>query len=792
MYNVTHYKNLWDTKGGVVKNVYDVLNDIKTGVYKKSINKLLDIKDKKLQEDFKKSLSGCLFTGEFSTRSKDGLIQHNGLSVLDFDKYKSLEEVEEVKSKFKNDKYIFSFWTSPRRLGLKVLVKIPICKDDVEYKAYYTSLLDYYKCQNSDESTKDICRFCFDSFDSDLYINVNSHEYRNKIEEKIEIYNLPKINITCTNDEIFEKLIKWLNESESYIKGNRNNYLFKLASALNRFGVSKSISELYLNQYDLGKTEIDKIIDSAYSDTSNFGSSKFIDSDYFKTTMYRINSGVENNDIMTELIGKGLDRESAKKLIEYSEKKKEETYLYFWSVIHKEVKKQIETHVDIYPQKYINWLAGSGFYRYRYNQDYCIYVRLSNNIISPITRDEIKNFVFDFISLMPSNFDGITMKQLYDYCYKNNKHFFTDEVLDLLPILPNNFVKDTKNESFVFYKNAIIKITKDEYFEIPYSKINGFIWKSQINDRLFKKVDVPIQFDFIRFIYNIFKQDQKRVDSMMSIIGYMLHTYKDRSRAKCPVINDEILEIGSNGGTGKGILVNSLSYIRKVVTIDGKQEDGKEFKFQRITPDTKIIFIDDPKKDFNFENLFSVLTTGIAINKKFKDEIYIDFEESPKIIITTNYALKGDGNSHDRRKIEIELSSYYNKDRTPEDEFKKILFHDFNNEEWNYFDNFMLYCLQYYLENGFVESISVNLELKKLLGTTGQEFFDFAEENFNLNETYNSIVYRNKYMEEANYNKLTTQKFNLFLVHYAKYKNYELIRERVGTDKQGIFYFKQL
>jgi len=791
MYNVTHYKNLWDTKGGEIVNVYDVLNDIKLGRYKNEIDKLTSIKDKESQEKYKKSLSGCLFTGEFSTRSKDGLIQHNGLAILDFDKFNNVDEVTEVKNKFKTDKFIFAYWTSPRRLGVKALVKIPICKDDKEYKLYYSSLLEYYKFSNTDESTKDICRFCYDSYDEDLYININSQEYRNKVEEKAEIYNLPKINISCTNDEIYDKLLKWLSDNnEHYIKGNRNNYLFKLTSALNRFGVSKIVSEQYINNYDLEKSELKSICNSAYSDTSNFGSAKFIDSEHFKTTMHRINSGIDKNDIKIELIGKGLDKESANKLIEFAEKNKDDVYLYFWSIETKEVKKKIETKVIIDPQKYINWLSGKGFYRYKYNDEYFVYVKLTNNIVEYVSKDYIKNYVFNFIEMLPNRFDNITLKQLYDYCYINNKLFFTNEQLELLPLLPNNFVKDTKNESFIFYKNTIIKITAQDYYEIPYSSINGFIWESQIINRVFKKLDVPTDFIFYKFICNIFNNDYNKIKSIQSILGYMLHTYKDRSRAKCPIINDEILDIGSNGGTGKGILVNSLFFIRKGIIIDGKQwKDQSEFSFQRISPDTKIIFIDDPKKDFNFENLFSVLTTGITVNKKFKDEIYIEFDESPKIIITTNYALNGDGESHDRRKIEVELISYYNKNKTPEDEFGKTLFYDFTSEEWQYFDNYMLFCLQFYLENGFIEFNTMNLNVKRLINNTGQEFYDFAENNFKLDEYYDTGIYLERFMKEANYTKFSTQKFNYNLKMYANYKNYNLIQSRIGNDRRSMFSF---
>ena len=81
--------------------------------------------------------------------------------------------------------------------------------------------------------------------------------------------------------------------------------------------------------------------------------------------------------------------------------------------------------------------------------------------------------------------------------------------------------------------------------------------------------------------------------------------------------------------------------------------------------------------------------------------------ESPKISITTNYTVKGEGSSHLRRVFEVEMAGYFNDKNTPEDEFGHLLFSDWNDEEWSKFDNFMLRCVQYYLNNGLVESKTI-------------------------------------------------------------------------------------
>ena len=47
-------------------------------------------------------------------------------------------------------------------------------------------------------------------------------------------------------------------------------------------------------------------------------------------------------------------------------------------------------------------------------------------------------------------------------------------------------------------------------------------------------------------------------------------------------------------------------------------------------------------------------------------------------------------------------------------------------EEWCQFDNFMISCLQLYLENGLLKSTFVNLELRRLSAETSHEFVEWC------------------------------------------------------------------
>jgi hypothetical protein len=188
-----------------------------------------------------------------------------------------------------------------------------------------------------------------------------------------------------------------------------------------------------------------------------------------------------------------------------------------------------------------------------------------------------------------------------------------------------------------------------------------------------------------------------------------------------------VISDNPEGGTGKGLFMNALSQMKKLVVIDGKAfAFERSFPYQTVSADTQVLCFDDVKKNFDFERLFSVVTEGLTLEKKNKDAIKIPFAKSPKIAITTNYAIKGSGNSFARRKWEIELHQHYNKNNTPLDEFGKHFFADWDDDDWCLFDNYMVECLRNYLTTGLVKSKFVNLQVRQLSAETAHDFIEWC------------------------------------------------------------------
>jgi hypothetical protein len=215
-----------------------------------------------------------------------------------------------------------------------------------------------------------------------------------------------------------------------------------------------------------------------------------------------------------------------------------------------------------------------------------------------------------------------------------------------------------------------------------------------------------------------------------------------------------------------------------VSILDGKTfDDKKSFPYQTVNPETQILVFDDVKKNFDFESKFSIVTEGMTLERKNKDAIKIKVEDSPKMMISTNYAIKGEGNSHDRRRHEIEISQYYGRKLTPYDEFNKQLFDDWDLSEFERFDNYMVLCLQLYLNNGLIKQDAKNIKLRKFIAETSMEFYEWIRdtENVALNTRHDKVTYFNNFIDEyQDFKKwLTRKKFNIWIQKYCTFADFD-------------------
>ena len=789
VHNVTIFQNIRDTDTPFFRDVRTILERIKDGTSatKDLVKKIRLEKRKPERQELKKQLPAICFSGTFNKRTDASLMEHSGLICLDFDGYTKQKELLQDKENLSKNKYVFSVFISPSGNGLKVLVKIPA--DEENHTMYFNSLEKYFNSPYFDKTSKNLSRVCYESYDPLIAINENSSIW--DVIEEPEYTEVSKTRDKATipitdENKIVEILVKWWEKKYPMSEGQRNQNAYVLAMAFNDFGINKSLASYVLNQFasdDFTLREIATTIDSAYKHTANFGTKYYEDEERINTIKAKLRRGVSKKEIRIQLQDSNLDSDTIDSVLNKVEE--ENAMQTFWERNDRGVIRVV--HIQ-----FKQFLEDNGFYKYcpEGGKNY-IFVKVTNNLIDHTSDKEIKDFVLAHLL----DLDDITV---YNY-FADNTRFFREEFLSLLSTIEIYFIADSKDASYLYYKNCAVKITKEGTTTLDYLDLGGYVWKDHVIDRNFNMCDVTERCDFKKFVSNINGGDEQRVKSMESTLGFLMHGYKNLSFCPAIILNDEVISDNPEGGTGKGLLMNALSKMKKLVVIDGKSfAFERSFAYQLVSADTQILCFDDVRKHFDFERLFSVVTEGLTLEKKNKDAIKIPFSRSPKIAITTNYAIKGAGNSFARRKWELELHQYYTKEYTPLDEFGKLMFGDWNDDDWCEFDNYMIGCLSNYLRTGLVKSKFVNLKIRQLSAETCHEFIEWCglvDTHHNREvalqtdvRLYKNELYANFVDEYPDYGprgrmSVSRTKFYKWLIAYGIYK--EGVMPQEDRDQQG-------
>ena len=713
---VTIFKNIKETEAPFHKDVLLILDRVKNGSSAELVKSIRTEKDKTKRNELKKLLPAICFSGTFNKRNDTSLLKHSGLICLDFDNYDKTKALQDDKDKLSKDKYAFSVFVSPSGKGLKVLIKIPSDVDN--HIDYFNALEDYYSSPYFDKTCKNVSRVCYESYDKLIYINEDSELWdKKKDREYVEVKasSIHKSIPITDKNKIVDILMKWWERKYPMQDGQRNNNTYILAMAFNEYGVAKDMAFYILNQYatdSFSLSEISTTIESAYAQTNKFDTKYYEDEEKLNYIKLKLRGGATKREILEEIDGgtTPIDPIAFDSVIKKIES--ENTYTQFWTKSDKGV-------IKVVPILFKQFLEKNGFHKYcpEGGKNY-VFIRVTDNLIDHASDKEIKDFVLEYL---------LELEDLSIYNHFAEKvGLFREEFLTLLMTIDIHFINDTKDTSYLYYQNCAVKVTTKGIETIDYLDLGGYVWKEHVIDRSFKMCRVT-DCDYKTFISRISDNHTDRIDAIESTIGFMMHGYKNLSYTPAVILYDSVIDDNPEGGTGKGIFINALARMKKVVVIDGKAFNfEKSFPYQTVSVDTQILCFDDVKKNFDFERLFSVITEGLTLEKKNKDAIKIPYSKSPKIAITSNYAINGSGNSFARRKWEIEFHNHYSKSYTPYDEFKKHLFDDWDIDEWCQFDSYMVECLSSYMRTGLILSTFFNSEIRKLMQSTSIEFVEWC------------------------------------------------------------------
>lgn len=393
------------------------------------------------------------------------------------------------------------------------------------------------------------------------------------------------------------------------------------------------------------------------------------------------------------------------------------------------------------PNAVFDFLYEKGYRKY-YQGDLqeSIFVRCDGHVASLVTIEQIIDCIID--ELRRSGVTGIPqiMKSssttLSDYMMRANLR-----KIDISPI------RDANDHGIFVFMNDIVIVSASGIHRLnkppgEFFTSGQVVWDKDVINRDFdilpdSEVRKAHFNEFLKCAAGIRSQNQYGIDKtimmykrLVKSIGYLLHTYKKPSSAKAIVYMDydSVMFEKSMGGTGKGIIVNSIDKLRPTHQIDGKRIDFRDrFVLSGVLPHHKVIALTDINKNFDFEMIFNWVTDMMPVENKFQSAYNIPFERSPKIVISTNYLIKGESDSIMRRKYDVLLFSFFNKSRTVEDYFGHLFFHDWDDDEWLRFYNFMMHCMVYYFRNRNMADDVAAEEYKemKMLSEIGEDMYSY-------------------------------------------------------------------
>ncbi|HOW24516.1 MAG TPA: hypothetical protein PK711_02505 [Bacteroidales bacterium] len=460
------------------------------------------------------------------------------------------------------------------------------------------------------------------------------------------------------------------------------------------------------------------------------------------------------------------------------------------------------------------FFTANNFYRFRKigkekDKDY-VFVRIENKVLTEVLPYMMRDFLVSFVKTL-------NKKDLLNMIFKGAGQYLNEPSLSNIDMIDLNIVRSGPDFQYMFFNNSVWKVSSNEIVQIPYDSFEGYIWRENVInfsptlvEPLFNvdfesgKFHLSINDDhdshFLRFLLNTSRMYHKVENSMLtnemkyeevvhflnkiSAIGYLLHNFRNDSRTWAVVAMDNsISEVGeSNGGTGKSLLGFAFDEVCKSIYIEGKSKKltDNPHIWALVNERSDMIFIDDVRMDVDFEFFYTVITGKVTVNQKNIQAFILPKEKTPKIYLSTNHALHGNGESDERRQFKIAFSDYYHKKFSPADEFNVNLFSSkWGAGQWNLFYNVMARSVQFYMKHGKVEAPGLNLIKRRLRQEMGEPFLDWAEKFFsddrNLNvEIPKGEVFDN-YKEDVKSIHLTSisaQRFKKKLKAFCQFKGY--------------------
>jgi hypothetical protein len=602
---------------------------------------------------------------------------------------------------------------------------------------------------------------------------------------------LVKNGWTIVNETSERVVFKRPGQTESKSSGDYHKglKLFKVFTTSTQFDAGKGYNHYatytYLEHNKDYSKAAKELIKQGYGEQGGFIEKKI------SVVVNRLISAGHNKDRIIDVLTTehNKPKREAEILLDEITGERGDTIQAFWEVNETKSGKTI----NLQRHKLCEFLYSSGFHLFFYDKKSNIFrlVFQKDGFVQEASTEMIKKFVKSYIQSLPAKFDNITPNELLEIVMKGSDAYFGNGFLEFMDAKDIDLLKDDATTSYFPFRNGIVKVDANGAKLLSYGEVGHVVWQSQVID-----FDIDVDFDFAedlcefwRFMQMVSGNDEGNGQYLMSLMGYLLHQYKDPARPFAVILAEETEDEKKGGGTGKGILVKALSYMSNIERVDGKNfKLDKNFAFQRVGLDTKIIAIEDVRRNVDFEGFYSIITEGVTVEKKNKDELFIPYKDSPKILFTTNYTIPSTGDHAKRRQRVFEFSNAFSSKYTPMDHFGHKLFDDWDKDEWNRFYNLMFLAVAFYLHDG-VKDVANGEKLKRkhIRLNFGEEFLDWwdnhIKEKIGKPEPFKSLYNDFRIENDLEIKDYSSKRFRKAIDEACDRFGYRVISSRVGTER---------
>ena len=214
--------------------------------------------------------------------------------------------------------------------------------------------------------------------------------------------------------------------------------------------------------------------------------------------------------------------------------------------------------------------------------------------------------------------------------------------------------------------------------------------------------------------------------------------------------------------------------------------------FRVFPAKTKLVKLEDMKEGYPLDRYIVYLSGQLALNVKGKEMFFAKREDAPKWFGSTNFVQLNDDDSMSDRIFELEFSDHYNLKHRPADDFGRMFFVEWSKEDWYLFDNFMLNCVQFFLQSGgrILEYEKGNIKQKRFLAKIREKFkYKYRDLDMNIlinhlygikvNETclikdlYSSLLESETSYKDASFSQ---RSFTECIQIFAEYRGYIVVK----------------